>query len=141
MGRERTFRAAVPLKEKLRRLKPIREEPEEPLATPSKDRAGDEPVAKRLFVGGIDRSIDAAQLRRQFERYGRVTAVTLKDKSFKPTLFAYIDITCPNALSLHRCLSTLNTLQWKGRRLRVEYAAADPLDALRARWAAGADCE
>nr|XP_056710629.1 nucleolar protein 8 [Euleptes europaea] len=83
------------------------------------------PVVKRLYVGGLDHTVSAAELRERFCKFGNVTdteIVIRKDEKGKPTkTFAYISITLSEK-DLRKCISVLNKTKWKGGTLQIELA-------------------
>ncbi|XP_015283021.1 PREDICTED: nucleolar protein 8, partial [Gekko japonicus] len=83
------------------------------------------PVVKRLYVGGLDHTVSEAELQERFCKFGNVTdteIVTRKDEKGKPTkTFAYISITLSEK-ELRKCISVLNKAKWKGGTLQIELA-------------------
>ncbi|ELP88169.1 hypothetical protein EIN_223920 [Entamoeba invadens IP1] len=108
--------------------------PQKEFPTPSRECVSSGPMHKRLFIGGIDRSITQQQLKEQFKRYGTVESIEFKDKEEKDTLFAYMEFNAKNDLALHQCLSSLNMLNWKGHKLTVQYARDDIMVQYREMW-------
>ena len=130
------------MKDKLKQFKPIKEddnstntqhqdnqeEQEKIKSTPSKENQSNLPVTKRLFIGGIDKSITEQQIKERFIKYGKVLSIEFVNKDWKDTLFGYVEFKAKNDLMLHQCLSTLNMLTWKGHKLRIEYAKDDMMN-------------
>ncbi|XP_060095863.1 nucleolar protein 8 [Heteronotia binoei] len=83
------------------------------------------PVLKRLYVGGLDYTVSEAELRERFCKFGNVTdteIVIRKDEKGKPTkTFAYISISLSEK-ELRKCISALNKTKWKGGTLQIELA-------------------
>ena len=136
------FNASKSMKDKLKQFKPIKEddnstntqhqdnqeEQEKIKSTPSKENQSNLPVTKRLFIGGIDKSITEQQIKERFIKYGKVLSIEFVNKDWKDTLFGYVEFKAKNDLMLHQCLSTLNMLTWKGHKLRIEYAKDDMMN-------------
>ena len=149
------FNASKSMKDKLKQFKPIKEssesedetiktkqkqkkqqkennqnetEIEKKKTAPSKDNQSLLPMTKRLFVGGLDKSITEEQLKERFIKWGKVLSIELIHKEWKETAFGYVEFRAKNDLLLHQCLSTLNMLTWKGHKLTVEYAKPDMMD-------------
>ncbi|EKE40872.1 hypothetical protein ENUP19_0256G0006 [Entamoeba nuttalli] len=122
--------SSLSLNEKAAKFKPIKDEikNENIHQTPSKENVIDLPLTKRLFVGGIDKSITEQQIKERFINYGKVLSIQIINKPWKNSLFAYVELKAKNELLLHQCLSTLNMLTWKGLKFRVEYANPNILD-------------
>ncbi|KAL8212408.1 UNVERIFIED_CONTAM: nucleolar protein 8 [Gekko kuhli] len=83
------------------------------------------PLVKRLYIGGLDHTVSEAELQERFCKFGNVTdteIVTRKDEKGKPTkTFAYISITLSEK-ELRKCISVLNKTKWKGGTLQIELA-------------------
>ena len=133
------FNASKSMKEKVKQFKPIKETieqseeenemtQEKKKSAPSKENQSTQPLTKRLFIGGLEKSITEQQIKERFIKYGKVLSIELINKEWKDTLFGYVEFRAKNDLLMHQCLSTLNMLTWKGHKLRVEYANSDMLD-------------
>ncbi|XP_066473616.1 nucleolar protein 8 [Tiliqua scincoides] len=83
------------------------------------------PVVKRLYVGGLVHTVSKTELQERFGKFGNVTEieiVTRKDEQGQPTkTFAYINITISDK-ELKKCISVLNKSKWKGGTLQIELA-------------------
>ncbi|XP_053157048.1 nucleolar protein 8 [Hemicordylus capensis] len=83
------------------------------------------PVVKRLYIGGLGHTVSKAELQERFGKFGKVTEteiVTRKDEQGQPTkTFAYINITLSEK-ELQKCMSALNKTKWKGGTLQIELA-------------------
>lgn len=83
------------------------------------------PVVKRLYVGGLVHTVSETELKERFGKFGNVTdteIVTRKDEQGQPTkTFAYINITISES-GLKKCISVLNKSKWKGGTLQIEMA-------------------
>ncbi|XP_054582995.1 nucleolar protein 8 [Eptesicus fuscus] len=97
--------------------------PEHTECTPAFMKANRE--TKRLFVGGLGRSISEVDLQNQFSRFGDVSDVeiiTRKDDQGNPQkVFAYINIRVAES-DLKKCMSVLNNTKWKGGTLQIQIA-------------------
>ena len=118
-----------PIKESIESEDSINEqETEKKKSAPSKENQSNLPVIKRLFVGGLDKSITEDQLKERFIKWGKVLSIQLIKKDWKDTAFGYVEFKAKNDLLLHQCMSTLNMLTWKGNKLRIEYAKPDMME-------------
>ena len=130
------FNASKSMKEKIKQFKPIKEtseseeinEVEKKKTAPSKENESNLPITKRLFVGGLDKSITEQQLKERFVKWGKVLSIQIISKEKKDTAFGYVEFKAKSDLMLHQCMSTLNMLTWKGNKLTIEYAKPDMMD-------------
>ncbi|XP_048343981.1 nucleolar protein 8 isoform X2 [Sphaerodactylus townsendi] len=83
------------------------------------------PVVKRLYVGGLDHTVSKTELQERFGKFGNVTDIEIvnrRDEGGKPTkTFAYISITLSEK-EFRKCISVLNKTKWKGGTLQIELA-------------------
>ncbi|XP_054569151.1 LOW QUALITY PROTEIN: nucleolar protein 8-like [Eptesicus fuscus] len=88
---------------------------------------------KRLFVGGLGRSISEVDLQNQFSRCGEVSDVeiiTRKDDPGNPQkVFAHINVKVAES-DLKRGMSALNSTKWEGGTLHIQSAKEVFLDRL-----------
>lgn len=89
---------------------------------------------ERLFIGGLDKGISDNDIRQRLSPYGKTLSIERVNKEEKDYLFVYVNFRAKTPLDLQKCLSTLNMLTWRGKRLRVEKARPNIMDTYRKDW-------
>eukprot|EP00842_Homolaphlyctis_polyrhiza_P002271 jgi/Hompol1/3044/HPOL_003094-RA len=101
--------------------------PAKVVQTAAPQAVSNEPVLKRLFVGGLAADLTQTDFAGRFASFGKVINTEIVTRPIQtPTdqRFGYITIDITPA-SLKKCISIYNGTKWRGHALRVEEAKQD----------------